>query len=130
MTIHQPTIALTTFQDENGVSYQDSSLDENNNILMFFSIDSVAQTVANAIALWKNEYQFNTNLGIDWQNILGRVSNRLILNSFIQNAVLAVPYVTSIISIDYTFDNLNRIEQVIVQYYNSDSKVGIANVNL
>jgi hypothetical protein len=129
MTINQPTIALGYFTDENGVEYQDSYLDENGNIAMFFSINSVAQTVRNAISLWQGEYQFDTQQGIDWGNILGRVSNRLILNTFIQKQVLLVSYVTSIISIDYTFDNENRIEEVIVQYYNTDSKVGIANVN-
>ncbi len=130
MTIFQPTISLGMFTDINGVVYEDTYLDANNNIAMIFGVDSVAQTVKNAISLWQAEYQFDTTIGIPWLNILGQLSNQLLLNSYIQNSVLAVPYVTNIISIDYNQENSSRRLQVTVKYNNTDKTVGVANANI
>lgn len=130
MTIYQPTIQMKTFTEESGISYEDTYLDSENNIAFIYSIDSVSQTVKNAISLWKNEYQFDVTLGSPWDNILGKPSNRLLLNAYIQNAVLNVPYVTNIISIRYTENNRERIQSVEVKYWNEDSSVGVVNVNI
>lgn len=121
MTIYQPTIALNN---------KDTYLDSEKNIAMFFGIDSVSQTVSNSISLWKNDYQFDVTLGTPWLNILGQASNRLLLNSYIQTAVLRVPYVTNIISIDYISDDKNRELFVTVKYNNVDKTVGVSNANI
>ncbi len=127
MTIFQPTIQMKKFIDENGVEFSDTFLDENGGISIINSVDSVAQTVSNSIALWKNEYQFDTTLGTPWQNILGEYLDKLLLNSYVENAVLRVLYVTSIQSIDYLTDNKKRKTNVIVRYLNEDNIQGTAN---
>jgi hypothetical protein len=127
MTIFQPTIEMKKFIDENGVEFSDTFLDENGGISIINSVDSVAQTVSNSIALWKNEYQFDTTLGTPWQNILGEYLDKLLLNSYVENAVLRVLYVTSIQSIDYLTDNKKRKTNVIVRYLNEDNIQGTAN---
>lgn len=127
--IYQPTIALGIFMSGN-VKYEDTYLDDNNQIAIISDVISVSQTVSTAISLWQNEYQFNTTIGIPWGNILGQPINRNLLNSYIQTAVLAVAYVTNIISINYTFDNLNRVTGVTVMYNNVNSTVGVANANI
>lgn len=129
MTIFQPTIALKKFVS-GSVSYEDSYLDENKNIAIISSVDSVSQTVSNAISLWKKEYQFNITFGIPWLNILGNPLNKLLLNSYIQGAVLSVNYVSKILSIDYVTDNNNRVTQVTVKYTNTDNTIGVANANI
>ena len=127
-TIFQPTIKLASFTS-GGVTYFDSYLDNNGNIAIVSDVYSVAQTVQTSIQMWQGEYQFDTTVGIPWGQILGVPANRLLLNSFIQTAVLAVAYVTDIISIDYTIDNQNRVTTVTVKYNNVDSSVGTANAN-
>jgi len=130
MTIYQPTIQLKEFTDENGVKYEDTFLDESGNISFIYDVDSVSQTVKNAISLWLGEYQFDTTLGINWLTVLGQTPNRTILTSAIQKAVLSVPYVSSIVSIDFVNFNSERIEAVSVKYLNTDSKVNTTYVNL
>lgn len=100
ITIYQPTIAL----DANGDSY----LDSNNNIAIISGVDSVSQTVSNALKLWLSEYQFDTTIGIPWFNILGEKFNQLLVNTYIEQSVLSLPYVDSIVSINYIFDNEKR----------------------
>lgn len=129
MTIYQPTIALKTFIS-GGVAYEDTYLDSNNNIAFLYDVYSVSQTVSNAISLWKNDNQFDITDGTPWLNILGQVSNRLLLNTYIETAVLKVPYVTSIISIDYTQDDARRTLFVTVKFNNTDKTVGVANANI
>ena len=128
-SIYQPTIKLGTFTSGN-VSYQDTYLDDNNNIAMVSDINSVAQTVSNAVSLWLGEYQFDTTIGIPWGNILGQPVNRLLLNSQIQTAVLTVPYVTDIISINYTFDDLNRKTTITVTYNTNENTIEVANATI
>lgn len=130
MTIYQPTIQMNAFIDGDGITYQDTFLDENKNISFINGVDSVAQTVKNSISLWKGEYEFNTTLGSNWDNILGQPLNRLLLNTYIQTAVLQVKYVVNIISIDYITDNTNRFVGVIVKYNNTDKIVSTVNVNI
>lgn len=127
--IYQPTIALNTFIIGN-VNYQDTDLDSNGNIAMLFSIDSVSQSVANAIQLFKGEYQFDTTQGINWLNILGQLSNRLLLNNYIQTTVLSVLYVKNIISINYISNDAGRTLSAQVMYNNTNSTVGVANANI
>lgn len=127
--IYQPTIALNTFISGN-VNYQDTDLDSNGNIAMLFSIDSVSQSVANAIQLFKGEYQFDTTQGINWLNILGQLSNRLLLNNYIQTTVLSVLYVKNIISINYISNDAGRTLSAQVMYNNTNSTVGVANANI
>lgn len=127
--IYQPTIALNTFISGN-VNYQDTDLDSNGNIAMLFSIDSVSQSVANAIQLFKGEYQFDTTQGINWLNILGQLSNRLLLNNYIQTTVLLVLYVKNIISINYISNDAGRTLSAQVMYNNTNSTVGVANANI
>lgn len=130
MTIYQPTIALKQFTNMNGVVYEDTYLDANQNIAFISGVDSVSQTVSNAISLWKKDYQFDVTLGTPWDNILGQISNRLLLTSYIQSAVLNVSYVKSIISIDFVADNKNRKLGVVVKYNTVDKIVSIANANI
>lgn len=125
--INQPTICLKSFIDDNGVSYLDTYLDDEKNIAFIFGVDSVSQTVQNAISLWKGEYQYNITLGIPWLNILGNPLNKLLINTYIRNAVLNVNYVTKIISIDYIQNNIDRKVNVIVKYENTQKTVSIAN---
>lgn len=126
VTIYQPTIKMSEFVS-NGVTYQDTSLDENNNILFVYDGYSVAQTVQNAVSLWQNEYQFNTNLGINWSNILGQPINRLLLNNILAQTVLSVQYVASIASIDYIDDEKKRSVFVTITYTTTTGTQGVAN---
>ena len=98
--IYQPTFA----QNASGDSYLDAS----GNIAIITGVDSVSQTVSNALQLWLGEYQFNTTIGVPWFNILGQNFNQLLVNTYIEQAVLAVPFVASIVSINYVFNDTVR----------------------
>lgn len=111
--IYQPTFAL----NKEGDSY----LDNNGNIAIITGIDSVSQTVSNALQLWLGEYQFDTTLGIPWYNILGDKFNRLLVNNYITDEILALPYVKEIISIDYVFNNINRSTTINLIFLTVDS---------
>lgn len=111
--IYQPTFAF----NKEGDSY----LDNNGNIAIITGIDSVSQTVSNALQLWLGEYQFDTTLGIPWYNILGDKFNRLLVNNYITDEILALPYVKEIISIDYVFNNINRSTTINLIFLTVDS---------
>jgi hypothetical protein len=111
--IYQPTFAL----NKEGDSY----LDSNGNIAIITGIDSVSQTVSNALQLWLGEYQFDTTLGVPWYNILGDKFNRLLVNNYITDEILALPYIKEIISIDYVFNNINRSTTINLIFLTVDS---------
>jgi hypothetical protein len=112
--ISQPTFAL----DATGDSYLDSS----GNITIITGVESVSQTVANALQLWLGEYQFNTTIGVPWYNILGERFNRLLVNTYVEQEVLALPYVASIVSIDYIFNDKERSVIINLVFLTTDSK--------
>ena len=120
--IYQPTFA----QNASGDSYLDAS----GNIAIITGVDSVSQTVSNALQLWLGEYQFNTTIGVPWYNILGQNFNQLLVNTYIEQAVLAVPYVTSIVSIKYIFDDAKRSVNINLIFLtlttNSQQEVNVA----
>jgi hypothetical protein len=111
--IYQPTFAL----NKEGDSY----LDSNGNIAIITGIDSVSQTVSNALQLWLGEYQFDTTLGVPWYNILGDKFNRLLVNNYITDEILALPYIKEIISINYVFNNINRSTTINLIFLTVDS---------
>lgn len=130
MTINQPTIQMKDFVNGNGVTYSDTFLDDNKNISFISNLDSVAQTVKNALQLWAGECEFNTTIGVPWATILGQLQNKLLLNSYLEDAILRIPYVVSIISIDYFPDSKNRTLSVNVKYLNTDNIVSTSNANI
>ncbi len=129
--INQPTYAMKELVDMQGTPYQDIYLDSNKNIAIIRGVLSVSQTVKNAISLWLDEYQFDTTLGVPWQNILG-VSplNKSLLNNYLKNTILKVPYVVSVTSIEYFPDNVKRILGIKVTYLNTDNITSVTNVNI
>lgn len=124
MAIYQPTIALNA---EN-----DSYLNPDGGIAIIYGVDSVAQTVSNAIQLFLGEYQYNTTKGIPWTTILGQDFDKLLLDLYIETAVLAVPYVTNIESIKYTNNNNNNQRTLTVNliYLNSNNASEEINVTV
>lgn len=130
MTIYQPTIYMKEFIGMDGVPYQDTFLDSNRNIAIISDVLSVSQTVKNAISLWLGEYQFDTTLGIPWQNILGNPLNKSLLNSYLKTAILRVPYVTQVVSIEYFPDDMKRILGIKITYLNTDNLTSVTNVNI
>lgn len=129
--INQPTYAMKEFIDIDGVSYQDTFLDSNRNIAIISDVLSVSQTVKNAISLWLGEYQFDTTLGVPWENILGvNPFNKSLLNSYLKTAILRVAYVTQVTSIEYFPDNIKRSLGIRVTYLNTDNITSVTNVNI
>lgn len=129
--INQPTYAMKELVDMQGTAYQDIFLDGNKNIAIIRGVLSVSQTVKNAISLWLGEYQFDTTLGIPWQNILG-VSplNKSLLNSYLKTAILKVAYVVRVVSIEYFPDNIKRTLGIKITYLNTDNITSVTNVNI
>lgn len=118
--INQPTIALN--------ANYDIYLDSSNNIAVINGVDSVAQTVTTAISLWRSEYQYNTLEGIPWGTILGETLNQNLITIYLENAILNVLYVISIISITLIPHNENRILNVSVIYLNTNNQENTVNV--
>jgi hypothetical protein len=129
--INQPTIYMKEFIDIDGIPYQDTFLDSNRNIAIVSDVLSVSQTVKNAISLWLGEYQFDTTLGVPWENILGvNPFNKSLLNSYLKTAILRVAYVTQVTSIEYSPDNIKRSLGIRVTYLNTDNITSVTNVNI
>jgi len=131
MTINQPTYAIGNFVDMDGTPYQDIFLDSNKNIAIISGVLSVSQTVKNAISLWLGEYQFDITLGVPWYNVLG-VSplNKSLLNNYLKNAILKVPYVTQVVSIEYFPDDVKRTLGIRITFLNTDNITSVTNVNI
>lgn len=128
--INQPTYETKNLVDIYGTSYQDIFLDGNRNISIIRGVLSVSQTVKNAISLWLGEYQFDTTLGVPWQNILGSTLNKSLLNNYLKAVILKVAYVVSVVSIEYFPDDIKRILGIKITYLNTDNITSVTNVNI
>lgn len=89
-------------------------LDENNNIIFkndFMLVDdesSIKQDVKNRLLMWKTEYPFNINEGINWYNLAMR-NNVNEVKSEVKKRILQDKRIFSIISLEVVFKS-GRLE--------------------
>lgn len=72
-------------------------------------LEGVAQLIAIALKLFKEEWFLNLNKGMPWfQEILGEKYNEQLVRKRIAEVVLGVPAVTAILSLALTFTSSTR----------------------
>lgn len=130
MTFSYKTIKIKKFNNLDGTSYYDVDLNANKDLEIVDGVDAVAQTVRNAILLWKGEYQYDVNQGVRWDLILGKPVNRGELDGILEAAILSVQHVTRVLSINYEINNRKRTAKVSIEYLNEDNTEEFISVNI
>lgn len=82
--------------------------------------ERVRQQLEFHLSLWAGEWFLDTDFGVPYRtNVLGKLGeNRLTLDAAIgtiRDQIMSVDGVTSITSLDYTFDNANRYLSISVE---------------
>jgi hypothetical protein len=99
--------------------------DVNGNLALVTGNAALAQDAATACRLWTNEYWYATNIGIPYQNIIGKTPNFTALKALWVAAALTVPGVVSAQAFIAAFQNRNVTGQI--QVTGSDGAVSAAN---
>lgn len=85
----------------------DMSLDSGGNLIIAYNIDAIVQNVTSAIRLWFGEYDFNTQLGVNYYNYFGNLVPVMTvkIKRDITNAILGVQGVSKVNSLTYSYDS-------------------------
>lgn len=99
--------------------------DSSGNLALVTGSAALAQDAATACRLWTNEYWYATNIGIPYQNIIGKQPNFTALKAFWVAAALTVPGVVSAKAFIASFENREVTGQI--QVTGADGTVSSAN---
>lgn len=140
-----PTAFATNWQNNvPDIFWNDIYLDESGNLATVTGVDDLQQTITQSLLLWKGEYDFNINIGVPYNLILGnpQIQNSLIrlylqtviltCNNYLTPTQLAAYGINTtgsnsgIVSITFDFTQTTRTQQVnIIVLLNNGTQIPI-----
>ena len=127
----QPTAFAANWQNNiPGVAYNDMYIDSAGNLVTVSGVQDMQQSIAQSLLLWVGEYDFNIQIGVPYNIILGNPNIQkgliqlylqtaiLLCNNYLTPAQLAAYGINTtgsnkgIISIAFNFNPVNRQDNV------------------
>lgn len=90
---------MTAWRDLKLDSFGDLAI-ENGDFVLLEGIDAIAQEIRIAVQLWRGEYAFDGDLGIDWQSLLQKGVDDSTIAAALRKTIAAIVGVSSVDKIE------------------------------